>query len=257
MGARIVSGETAETTLIPGKRGAVELDVQAAHDGEMLYLRMTWKDTPHVPVPFIEGGKMDPDNKVKLAMMVMGDGVEHGEQAGCWASCHIDSRTMPNTPESTGDLDERLGGHGYVQKYIPESRTEIELRGRNRPMGGWDMLQSEDDLAAFLENGTFMDLTRVDATGAPQRGYLLESRHENAGHPVEAQATLDGDTWTMVIARPLAATGPGEIAIEPGKVYTVGFALHDDHSAARFHHVSLDLRLALDDASVELNATQP
>ena len=257
MGAKIVSGETAEETPIPGKRGSVDLDVQAAHDDETLYLRLRWKDTPHVPVPFIEGGKMDPENPVKIAMMVMGEGVEHGEQAGCWASCHIDSRTMPNAPESTGDLDERLGGHGYVQKYIPESRTEIELRGRNRPLGGWDLLQDEAMLAAFLENGTFMDLTRVDASGAPRRGYLLESRHEDAGHPIEAGATLEGDTWTMVIARPLAATGPGQVAIEPGRVYTVGFALHDDHAAARFHHVSLDLRLALDDPSVELNAVRP
>lgn len=257
MGAKLVSGEKAEPTPIPGKRGAVDVAVQAAHDADNLYLRLRWKDGGHAPVPFVEGGMMDPENPVKLAMMIVGAGVERAEQAGCWSSCHIDSRFMPNAPDSLGDLEAALGGHGYVQKYIPNSRTDIELKGRERPMGGWDLLRDEGELAAFLENGTFMDFTRLDASGTAKRGYLLERRHEDAGHPVEGSMVREGDTWTAVLVRPLAASGPGQIAIEPGKVYTVGFALHDDHAAARFHHVSLDLRLALDDASVELNAVAP
>jgi nitrate/TMAO reductase-like tetraheme cytochrome c subunit len=257
MGAKMVSGEKAEPTPIPGKRGAVDVAIQAAHDADNLYLRLRWKDGGHAPVPFVEGGKMDPENPVKLAMMIVGEGVERAEQAGCWSSCHMDSRTMPNTPESLGDLDAALGGQGYVQKYIPNSRTDIDLKGRERPMGGWDLLRDEGELAAFLENGTFMDFTRLDASGNARRGYLLERRHEDAGHPVEGSMVREGDTWTAVLVRPLAATAPGQIAIEPGQVYTVGFALHDDHAAARFHHVSLDLRLALDDASVELNAVAP
>jgi nitrate/TMAO reductase-like tetraheme cytochrome c subunit len=257
MGAKIVSGEKAEPTPIPGKRGAVDLSVQAAHDAENLYLRLRWQTAAHAPAPFVDGGKMDPENPVKLAMTIVGDGVERGEQAGCWASCHIDSRTMPNAPDSLGDLDARLGAVGYVQKYIPNSRTEIDLKGKERPMGGWDLLRDAAELETFLQGDTFMDLTRVDAQGQAVRGYLLEHRHENAGSPVEGTALLDGDTWEMTITRPLAAVGPGQIAIEPGKVYTLGFALHDDHSTARFHHVSLDLRLALDDPSVEINAVVP
>jgi nitrate/TMAO reductase-like tetraheme cytochrome c subunit len=257
IGAKIVSGEKAEPTPIPGKRGSVDVQVQAARDDANLYIRFRWQNGAHTPVPFVEGGKMDPQNPVKMAMMVVGDGVERGAQAGCWASCHADSRYMPNAPESLGDISARLGGHDYVQKYLPESRTAIDLKGKDRPMGGWDLLRSEDELAAFLGEGKFLDFTRVDAAGKGQRGYLLERRHEDAGSPVQAAAVLEGDMWTMIIARPLAASGPGQIAIEPGKVYTVGFALHDDHTAARFHHVSLDLRMALDDAAVELNVVKP
>jgi len=257
MGAKIVSGEKAEPTPIPGKRGSVDVQVQAARDAETLYLRLRWQNGPHTPVPFVEGGKMDPENPIKLAMMVAGDGVDRGEQAGCWASCHIDSRTMPNAPENLGDLAERLGGQGFVQKYIAESRTGIDLKGKDRPMGGWDLLRDADELTAYLDEGRFMDFTRVDAAGQGRRGYLQDRRHEDAGSPVQASAVLDGDTWTVVIARPLAASGPGQIAIEPGKTYTVGFALHDDHAAARFHHVSLDLRLALDDPAADLNVTAP
>jgi nitrate/TMAO reductase-like tetraheme cytochrome c subunit len=257
MGTKIVTGEKAEPTPIPGKRGSVEVQVQAARDDENLYLRLRWQDGGHVPVPFVEGGRMDPENPVKVAMMLVGEGIERGEQAGCWASCHTDSRYMPDAPDSLGDLEARLGGEGFVQKYLPESRTDIDLKGKDRPMGGWDLMRSEEELAAWLDEGKFMDFTRVDASGTAQRGYLLERRHEDMGSPVAASATEEGGTWTLVIARPLAATGPGQIPIEPGRVYTVGFALHDDHAEARFHHVSLDLRLALDDPAVELNVVRP
>ena len=45
--------------VIPGKRG-IEAEVQAAHDDQNLYLRVSWPDGPHNPVPFV--CKMDPEN---------------------------------------------------------------------------------------------------------------------------------------------------------------------------------------------------
>jgi hypothetical protein len=42
IGQRIVSGEALEPHPIPGKRGLVNLTVQAAHDDEYLYLRTSW-----------------------------------------------------------------------------------------------------------------------------------------------------------------------------------------------------------------------
>ena len=60
MGKKMVSGEKAETKPIPGKRPGIPVTVQAAHDTDNLYLRFQWEDTEHVPVPFVDGGKMDP-----------------------------------------------------------------------------------------------------------------------------------------------------------------------------------------------------
>uniref|UniRef100_UPI003D75817B c-type cytochrome n=1 Tax=Azospirillum sp. TaxID=34012 RepID=UPI003D75817B len=45
-------------------------------------------------------------------------------------------------------------------------------------------------------------------------------------------------------------------SIEPGKTYTIGFAIHDDHTNARFHHVSVDYKLALDNAEAGINAVK-
>ncbi|HYG86626.1 MAG TPA: c-type cytochrome, partial [Azospirillum sp.] len=36
--------------------------------------------------------------------------------------------------------------------------------------------------------------------------------------------------------------------------YTIGFAIHDDHTNARFHHVSVDYKLALDNPEAGINA---
>ena len=53
--------------------------------------------------------------------------------------------------------------------------------------------------------------------------------------------------------RPLKSDQPGDVSIEQGKVYNFGFAIHDDYADARFHHVSLGYKMALDNAEAELN----
>ncbi|HIP53210.1 MAG TPA: cytochrome C552, partial [Chromatiales bacterium] len=92
MGKKMVTGEKAEPTPIPGKRASIAVNVEATHDNENLYLRFTWPDTEHVPVSFVEGGKMDPDNPMKLAFMLATDEVEYADRAGCWGTCHHDAR---------------------------------------------------------------------------------------------------------------------------------------------------------------------
>ena len=71
-----------------------------------------------------------------------------------------------------------------------------------------------------------------------------------------AEATLEGGMWTVVFSRPLNSGAAGDVPLEAGKTYTVGFAIHDDYAAARFHHVSLDLKMALDDAAAFINVTK-
>ena len=259
MGQKMVTGEKAEETPIPGKRGHIEAQLQATHDAENLYLRLAFKAGPHNPVPFVEGGKMDPENPVKLAMMIAGQGIEYVEQAGCWASCHNDSRYMPDAPDAAalaaaGEIGTRLGASEFVGKYIAESRSEIEIKGKNdKPLGGWDKLKPEAEIAAYLEGGTYLDLIRANPTGAVN-AHVLDARRDDGLAGLETSVTLEGDTWVALIKRPLDTAQPGDVKIEPGKLYTVGFAIHDDFTAARFHHVTIDWRLALDDPGAEINA---
>ena len=50
----------------------------------------------------------------------------------------------------------------------------------------------------------------------------------------------------MDFARKLAGGGEGDIALASGKTVNFGFAIHDDHAAGRFHHVSLGYTLGID-----------
>ncbi|NOD47379.1 MULTISPECIES: NapC/NirT family cytochrome c [unclassified Ruegeria] len=261
IGNKIVAGGELEPTPIPGKRGVIDATVQAAHDDENLYIRLQWPDAGHNPAPFVDGGKMDPDNQIKVAMMITGTGIELGDQVGCWASCHADNSYMPFDPgaeaiAANADAAGRLNTQDTVTKYISESRTEVEIKGRRgKALGGWDKLQAADQIEQYLADGTYLDLMRVYADGSATNGYLLEQRVVNDGE-ITASASLDAGIWTVVFTRPLNSGAPGDVPLEAGQTYTVGFAIHDDFAAARFHHVTLDTSLALDDDSAFINVVK-
>ncbi len=258
IGTKIVAGGEIEPTPIPGKRGTINASIQAAHDEESLYVRIQWPDGGHNPAPFVDGGKMDPDNQIKVAMMITGTGIEMGETTGCWSSCHADNTYMPFDPgaeaiAANADVAAQLEAKETITKYLTESRTKVEVKGRRgKAQGGWDKLKTADEIDQLLADGTFLDLLRVYADGTASNGYLLDRRVANDGE-MSAEANLSGGVWTVVFARPLASGAPGDVPLEPGKTYTVGFAIHDDFAAARFHHVTLNTSFALDDDAAQIN----
>ncbi|MEW6990014.1 NapC/NirT family cytochrome c [Colwelliaceae bacterium 6441] len=265
IGQKIVSGESEkelEPNVIPGKRGSFPVTIDASHDSENLYLRFTWSDTEHAPVPFVDGGKMDPENPMKLAFMLATDDVEYADRAGCWASCHADANTMPYAPEKEtllgSDIAKRLNLNSGVTKYIKESRTKLELKGRGgKALGGWDKLKDEGDIKAAKGANQFYDIVRYQSgTETVEDGDLLAERNMHGGQGAEAEASLKNGTWSVVIKRKLISDKAGDINIEAGKVYNFGFAIHDDYSSARYHHVSFGYKLALDNDEVEVNAVK-
>ncbi|MCW8881241.1 MAG: NapC/NirT family cytochrome c [Sedimenticola sp.] len=260
MGSKMVSGAKAETSPIPGKRGSIPVTVESTHDSENLYLRFTWPMTDHVAIPFVEGGKMDPENPVKLALMLSTDDVEFADRAGCWQTCHHDANTMPDTPDpataSGSEAAKMLDLKSGVTKYLKESRSKIEIKGkRGKKRGGWDQLKSGDEIAAALKANQFMDLLRVKAgTGATEDGYILDQRYMKGGQGFEATTAQEAGNWVVTLKRKLKSDAAGDISLDTGKVYNFGFAIHDDFSSARFHHVSLGYKLGFDADGVEINA---
>ena len=264
MGQKMVTGEKAEPTPIPGKRGSIPVNVQAAHDDANLYLRFEWEDTDHVPVPFVDGGKMDPENPMKLAVMFATDEVEYADRAGCWGTCHHDTRTMPHTPDADtangSPVAQQLDLTKGITKYIKESRSKIEVKGRRgKKRGGWDKLKEADEVKAELDAGHFMDLLRYNSgKGETEDGQILEQRLMSGGQGFEVDANKEGNTWVVVMKRKLQSDKPGDLSLALDKVYNLGFAIHDDYSNTRFHHVSLGYKLGFDTDSeeVEVNAVK-
>jgi hypothetical protein len=164
------------------------------------------------------GEKMDKDNAVKLGVMLEDHKVDMANQVGCWATCHQDSRTMP------GAKDDKK------TKYVP---------------GG------------SLASGKFYDLIQFrSGKGAkPMDGYVADKRVMEGGKAlVSAEGKQAGGNWTVVFTRKLAG-GEGDIAMQAGKAYNFGFAIHDDYAHGRFHHVSLGYTLGLD-AKADITAVK-
>ena len=166
-----------------------------------------------------QGGetKADPKNEVKLTMMFDGGGtVDGSNQNGCWATCHQDLRGMkaPKDDKKT--------------KYLKDA-----------------------DLAA----GKYMDLIqyRSGKGEKPVDGYVATSREMDGGKGLQkAEGKKDGNKWVVTLERSLAGGGKGDHALVAGKTYNFGFAIHEDHSNARFHYVSLGYQFGLDKAVPEV-----
>ena len=208
MGQKMAAGQKIEPAPIKGKAGSIPVKVQAAHDDGNLYLRFSWKQ------PAGGAPKMDPDNQVKLTVLMDDNKVEGADLAGCWQSCHGDVRTMP------GVTDDKK------TKYVP---------------GG------------SLASGKFYDLMQWTSKGAKHDGYVADKRVMDGGKAlVDAKGEKKGDEWTVTFTRKLAGGGEGDIKMASGKTYNIGFAIHDDHTKGRFHHVSLGYTLGIDtDADIK------
>lgn len=203
MGQKIVSGQKLEPSPIAGKAPFINARVQAAHDGQNLYLRFTWQQ------PAASGAaKMDQKNPVKIAYMLeAGSRVELAEQSGCWASCHNGVRTMP-------------GGDEQKTKYVKDGS---------------------------LAGGVYYDLNQWrSGENKAYDGHIAEARVMEGGSALQgATGSLSNGTWSVVFTRAFSG-GQGDVTLEPGKVYSFGFAIHDDHASGRYHHVSLGYPLGID-----------
>jgi len=201
MGKKMASGAKIEPTPIKGKVGSIPVNVQAANDGTNLYLRFTWKQ------PAGGAEKQDKDNQVKLAFMLEDNKVPGANLSGCWETCHVDARTMPE-----GKDDKKT-------KYVKDGA---------------------------LASGKYYDLMQWTSKGAKHDGYVADKRVMDGGKAlVDAKGENKGGEWSVVFTRKLAGA-EGDVALVSGKTYNFGFAIHDDHTHGRFHHVSLGYTLGID-----------
>ena len=247
MGDRIVGGGhkiVSEPNPIAGKRGGFPVTVKAAYDDENLHMYFHWHDSG---TPVAEGERMDAENAIKLAMMFATDKVEYADRAGCWGTCHHDANEMPHQPEGQD-----------VVKYIKESRKKIEVKGRRgKKRGGWDKLKGDDEIQAAFEAKKFMDLIRYKSDGTVEDGYILKDRvMDGSIEDTEMVSEYANGMWTVVMKRKLNSGDADDLPIEAGQLYNFGFAVHDDYSNGRYHHVSLGYKLGLDDPKAEINAVK-
>jgi Ethylbenzene dehydrogenase len=160
--------------------------------------------------------KMDKDNAVKLAFMLEDNKIPGANLSGCWEACHNDARTMPDAKD-----DKKT-------KYVKDGN---------------------------LGSGVYYDLVQWTAKGAKFDGHVADKRVMEGGKAlIEAKGEKKGDEWVVTFTRKLTG-GEGDVALASGKTYNFGFAIHDDHTIGRFHHVSLGYTLGID-AKADISATK-
>ncbi len=239
IGKLIASGKKLEPTPIEGRRGFLRLNVKAVVDDDRLYVRLAWAGLPRSP-----DRKMDPDYQSKVALMFTDGTVKSAESAGCWGACHNDMIGMPDAKE---DQD--------LTKYLFASRTEITRSG------GGENYKSDGELEQLLSEGRFLELWRAKLNpGEPAAavdGYVLDKRHENeapAISAISAESEFRDGEWVVVLSRKLSQSGKGYLPFVSGEVYSIGFSVHEDFTAGRFHYVSLEYTLGIDNLEADIVA---
>lgn len=231
-GNLMVGDKSIEPTPIADKPGFQKANIKFAHDKDNLYVR----------VEFAPGkqpdAKMDPKVESRVAVMFDDGKVTEVTRGGCWAACHIDLAKMPK------------GGDADTSMYLPRSRN-----GMTRDGGG--VVKPADEIAKIRAEGGYMEYWEASLNpGAPASvidGTVLDKRQENASHAVAATAAFENGKWAVEFSRKLSA-GDGHKDIAPGKLYTVGFAIHAGHTNRRFHYVSLEKTFVLDSGSADFTA---
>jgi len=238
IGARIAAGQKLEPSPIAGKAGSIKATVQAANDGDRLYLRIAWPE-PAAP----SGAKMDPDFEVKVTMMIDDGTLVEAKRAGCWGTCHDDAIGMASAQPGKD-----------LTKYLVQSRSKVTRQG------GGENYRSSAELDEALKAGKFMEFWQArlnkGAAAVAADGYILDKRRTSESPLVAAEAEFANGTWTVVLSRKLAVGQAGRKDIVAGKTYNVGFAIHDAHAEHRFHEVSLGRTLVLDQGDADLVAVR-
>lgn len=256
LGERIVAGGPLEPEPVPGKRGAIELRVQAAYDDEQLYLRLQWPTQQDRPgqvhdflrwdgqgwAPFggprskaeVRSGAMPPLYEDRLAIALDDGRVEAFERQGCWLACHDGMRDMPQKPTAEEVRSHTLLGKVLdqedVRKYLPDSRSDKDA--------SWDRTKSEQEIADLKALGAYLDLMqwrahRSNPVAMADDGYVLEYRLSDAGSGPFA-SNLDRETMTPRYMFDLAHAGYRALSLEQVIERAEAYALVREENAAPY-----------------------
>lgn len=231
-GKVLVADKNFEHAPIAGKPGSIKATVKAAHDADSLHIRIEF-----APGTQPDAG-MDKEFATKVALMLDDGKVAEATRGGCWGACHDDSARMASA------------GEAETTKYLAHSRVKMARTG------GPDIKPAED-LQKARDAGGFLEYWQAKLNpGAPPvfvDGTVLDKRQENAVSAVNGTATFENGVWAVELVRKLNA-GAGHKAFAAGQTYTVGFSVHAGHAAKRYHYVSLEKTLVLDQGSADFVA---
>ena len=234
-GKLLVADKSSEREPIAGKPGSVKANVKVANDGENLLIRIAF-DPGAQP-----NAGMEPKYPTQVAVMIEDGKVAEIARGGCFAMCHDNLARMPSAAAGAD-----------TTKYLARSRVKMSR-------SGGDELKPPDQLEKLRAEGAVVEYwqARLAPGQAPVvvDGTVLEKRTENAKPIVTATATETNGAWVVVFSRKMMAGAPYK-DVAAGKTYTVGFAIHAGHTSHRFHYVSLEKTLMINQGTADFLAVR-
>ncbi len=234
-GKLLVADKSSEKEPIAGKPGSVKANIKTANDGENLLIRIAF-DPGQQP----DAG-MEPKYPTQVAVMIDDGKVAEVARGGCFAMCHDNAARMPSAAPGAD-----------TTKYLARSRVKMSRNGGDeiKPADQVEKLRAEGAVVEYWQ-------ARLGAGAGPVvvDGTVLEKRSENAKPTVTATATETNGAWVVVFSRKMTAGAPYKDVVA-GKTYTVGFAIHAGHTAHRFHYVSLEKTLMINQGTADFLAVR-
>jgi len=213
-GDKLVKSGPLEPAAIKGKKGHVDLTVQAAYDTRNTYLRLQWKTQgagPGVEYPYyrfdgkewkayggprlkreVRDGKQPAIYEDRVSVMLDDGKVPLFAEQGCWLTCHDgerDTAAQASSEEVAANPLLAAIGKTDVRKYLPATRTDPFDWKTGKPLAEIERLKAA---------GGFVDLIqwrahRSNPVGMADDGYVLEYRNFDAGKNPFA-SNLDKET---------------------------------------------------------------
>jgi len=229
-GKLLVADKSSEREPIAGKPGSIKATIKTAHDAENIFILLDF-DPGQQP----DAG-MEPKFPVMAAVMIDDGKVAEVARGGCYALCHDNMMRMPGAKAGVD-----------VTKYLSRSRVKMSRSGGDeiKPADQLDKLRADGNVVEYWQARLAPGVVPVVVDGD-----VLDKRQEHKSSAVTATSSEAGGKWSVVFSRKLVAGAPYK-DLSPGKAYTVGFAVHAGHTAHRFHYVSLEKTLAIDQGAAD------
>lgn len=240
------SNQRFEPDPVPGKKGFLILQVQAAYDDEYLYLRFGWES--------VGSGWKEPQLAAEAVFDSVAVQINKTQNAfrryGCFVACHKFLASMPEPPSR-----EEIQRHPY---YGPLKRDDVRLYAYYTREEGWAEMKKEAELKKLLSEGGLIDLWRVKFVGQKVEAEdwsIFSDRLRDKQEDVEGSGAWDMGQYTVTMKRKLKTGDPKDVQLAPGDEVTLGIAVHDNKVKQRKHYVSFPISIGLGAAGT-IKATQ-
>lgn len=215
-----------------GKKGTIKARVQAAYDGDNVFVRVEWES---------KGSgwrsKGDPD---RVSLQV-NRAEPYFAKYGCFITCHDDLNTMPGSPSRR-----EVAAHPAF-----EGREDVRLYAFYAK-SAWGAPKHQERMKTGLIDLKSIEFENGKATS--RDGWIFDDRSWEEKDSSGTGSWANG-RYSAVFKLRLKSADKFDVAVSEGDVVPVAIAIHEEGASKRKHYVSFPIAIGLG-APAELSASR-